>query len=450
MISCRLPQMEVIDRLTRSDRHPQATRSNKETNANRLAMPTRHSARIVLVVPTFPKLSETFICNKFVRLVEAGFDVRIACSTFDDRAWRMFDVLRENPALRRRIHVTRASANRGLAVLLAPLALSLVLLRNPGSLLRLWKRFGIGAARRAYLHAHVLSTRADILHVEFGTLARDFGYLREMLPCRLVVSFRGFDLNFAGLDIDSFYSTVWKTADAIHVLGEDLRLRAIKRGCPPQMRTALIPPAIDAKAFALDRNDFPVTGTTERPLRIVSVGRLEWKKGYEHSLMCIRHLIDRGVVTEYRIIGTGEYFEAVNFCRQQLGLKDAVALLGAMPPESVREQMAWADVLLHTAVSEGFCNAVIEAQAMKLPVVCSDADGLSENVEHEHTGFVVGRRDTNGFADRLEQLAHDGELRRRMGVAGRERVLTRYQLDGQVQAFAELYSSISASEMTAK
>ena len=41
------------------------------------------------------------------------------------------------------------------------------------------------------------------------------------------------------------------------------------------------------------------------------------------------------------------------------------------------------------AVSEGFCNAVLEAQAMKLPVVCTDADGLPENVQDGTTGLVV-------------------------------------------------------------
>ena len=44
--------------------------------------------------------------------------------------------------------------------------------------------------------------------------------------------------------------------------------------------------------------------------------------------------------------------------------------------EVVKEELQWADVFLHLAVSEGFCNAVLEAQAMQLPVVCSDADGL--------------------------------------------------------------------------
>ena len=64
-----------------------------------------------------------------------------------------------------------------------------------------------------------------------------------------------------------------------------------------------------------------------------------------------------------------------------------------------------ADVLLHPAVSEGFGNAVMEAQAVEVPVVCTDADGLRENVVDGVTGLVVPRRDASALAAALERLA---------------------------------------------
>ncbi len=64
---------------------------------------------------------------------------------------------------------------------------------------------------------------------------------------------------------------------------------------------------------------------------------------------------------------------------------------------------------------------MLEAQAAGLPVVCSDADGLAENVAHGVTGLVVPRRDPAAFAAAIAELAADPERRRRMGEAGRER-----------------------------
>ena len=91
-------------------------------------------------------------------------------------------------------------------------------------------------------------------------------------------------------------------------------------------------------------------------------------------------LHERGVEFEYRIIGDGPHREAILFALDELGLLERVELLGARDVREVQEAMRWADVCLHAAVSEGFCVSVIEAQAMGLPIVCTDADGLSENV----------------------------------------------------------------------
>jgi len=106
--------------------------------------------------------------------------------------------------------------------------------------------------------------------------------------------------------------------------------------------------------------------------------------------------------------------------------------------------MRWADVFLHPAVSEGFCNAVLEAQAMRLPVVASDADGLAENVDDDRTGFVVPRRDPAAMAEKLALLAEDGPLRREMGGAGRARVERCFALPQQIGEFDRFFREVVA------
>jgi glycosyltransferase involved in cell wall biosynthesis len=250
-------------------------------------------------------------------------------------------------------------------------------------------------------------------------------------------------LNYVGLEEPDYFREVWETSDALHLLGNDLWRRALRRGCPPQKLHALIAPAIDTEFFdpanrVAGNND----GSPARPVRILSVGRLNWKKGYEHAIYAARLLRNLGVHSEYCIIGQGSYLEAAAFARHQLGVQSEVHFLGALPPSEVREHMRAADILLHAAVSEGFCNVVLEAQAMGLPVVCSDADGLPENVVDGETGFVVPRRSPQALAEKLAVLAHDPALRQRMGRAGRKRVLDRFRLDDQIEAFDQLYRSV--------
>jgi colanic acid/amylovoran biosynthesis glycosyltransferase len=399
--------------------------------------------RVVLILSTFPKLSETFIVNKFLTLLERGWDVHVACAWTDTASWEAIPQLKTVKDLHRRVHVQWPDRPRGLAGLLVPFALLRCLLGAPQPTLRYlqhgWRRFGIDVLRRLYLDAELILLHPDLVHFEFGSLAPERMHLKELLECQVVVSFRGYDLNYVGLDQPDYYAPVWQQADAIHLLGEDLWRRAQRRGCPAEKRRALIPPAIDVDQFSpAERAD-----GAQRPLRILSVGRLDWRKGYEYSLQAIRLLLDRGIPCEYHILGGGEYLEAVAFARHQLDLEEVVKLLGAQPRQAVKAQMDWADVFLHAAVSEGFCNAVIEAQAMGLPVVCSDAGGLPENVADGESGFVVQRRNPRALAEKLAVLATDPGLRYLMGKAGRERALRCFCLEDQVTAFEQLYRELA-------
>jgi len=408
--------------------------------------------RVVLVVTRFPQLSETFIVSKFLGLLDLGWDVHVVCQWSEDEAWEQYPELRDRPDFRRRVHVAwsarprravfwRYPAALAKAATAAPKHLSRYLVRTPGML-------GAAAFKTLFLDARVIESRPSLVHFEFGALAVGRMYLPEALGAKTVVSFRGYDLNMAGLDEPDYFGEVFRGADALHLLGEDLWRRAIRRGCPPDTAHELIPPAIDTSFWS----QFAVVGRERPPvasggrLRLVSVGRLEWKKGYEWMLAALPRLQDRGVDAEITIIGDGAYSGAVRLAVHQLGLDGTTTMAGPLPRAEVRRVLAGADVFVHGAVSEGFCNAVLEAQAMGLPVVTTDADGLPENVVDGVTGFVVPRRDPEAMAEALYRIAADPELRRRMGAAGRERAMRpEFQIGNQVRRFDELYRRVLGS-----
>lgn len=408
--------------------------------------------RLILYVFAFPQLSETFIVNKFLGLLKRGWDVQIVCQRSDQAQWKRYPDLMNRPGIRRRVHYGWPHRPRWLAAILLPAALLVCLFANLRGTLRYWKAarrlWGLPAVlRRFYMDAPFIALRPDLIHFEFGALAVEQVDLKTLLGCKVTVSFRGYDLNFSGLDQPDYYQAVWQQVDALHLLGQDLWDRAKRRGCPPDKPHVLIPPAIEFEKWVLPkRRQFGAAGIHDHPLRILSVGRLEWKKGYEFALQAVRFLEDTGVACQYRIVGNGAYHEALAFARHQFDLEKYVELLGSLPQQDVMEQMRWADVLLHAAVSEGFCNVVLEAQAMQLPVVCSDADGLPENVDDGVTGFVVPRRDPKALASRLEQLAKNPFLRIKMGAVGRVRVNSKFQIQDQINQFDIFYSQVLESD----
>lgn len=295
---------------------------------------------------------------------------------------------------------------------------------------------GIRKLIRYYLF---VSIQADVVHFEFGTLAKEMIFLKEFFGFKAIVSFRGYDLNYVGLENSSYYDEVWRRVDGFHFLGQDLASRAIKRGYSRAHGVeVLIPPAIDVDFFKRNSTYPEASGKWV----IVSVGRIVWKKGLEYSLRVIRRLVNAGYPIEFRIVGTGDYIQAIRYTIFELNLEDQVVLLGSLSPQAIKQQLEQAHVFLHLAVSEGFCNAVVEAQAMELPVVCSDADGLSENVENGKTGFVVPKWDIERPVEKMKELLDAPEKARLMGLNGRLRVLKLFKINDQIDRFNKFYKEV--------
>ena len=397
--------------------------------------------RLVLIVVAFPKLSETFIINKFLGLLGQGYDVHIVCQQFERSEWKHFPQLDDQ--LQKRVHAVWPREPRWLVTLLLPLALLWCLLRNLRGCWHYlhvgWQQKGASVLKQFYLDVPLIVLKPDIVHFSFGAVAVEQTHLKKWLDCRLTASFRGYDLNYVGLERAGYYQAVWAEMDGLHFLGQDLWRRAQRRGCPSDKLHALIPPAIDMRFF---RPPVKKAETAERPLRILSVGRLTWVKGYEYALQAIKLLVEQGIAVEYRLIGDGPYRGPLAFLRHELGLEGCVHLSGPQPHSEVLAHLAWADIFLHAAVSEGFGNATLEAQAMQLPVVCSDAGGLPESVADGETGFVVPRRNPQALAAKLACLAHDPELRQRLGRAGRWRVQEHFQLQDQIAAFDQFFRRV--------
>lgn len=398
--------------------------------------------RVLLVLHEFPKASEAFLVDQFLGLLERGVDAHVLVEIERPEAYRLYPQL-SSPELRRRIHTRPGREQAWQLPFVAASRLLRTATRTPLRTLRAvvaeLLRSPIDAPGRLALGAQWLALAPDLVHFEFGTLAVHWVDWPRRTGTPFVVSFRGFDLEDHALDVTDYYARVWGEASGLHVLGEDLAALAAARGWDGRVPLTRIAPGVDLDRFGAADRAGGARGTLDAPLRILSVGRLHPKKGHEFALRAVRALVDEGLVVEHRVVGEGPLEAALRDLIEELELAEVVTLTGALPRDAVTEELGRADVLLHASVSEGFGNAVLEAQARQLPVVCSDACGLAENVAHGETGFVVPRRDPAALAAALRQLAADGELRLRMGTAGRARARERFAPAAQIDAFLAFY-----------
>lgn len=403
--------------------------------------------RIGIALVQFPAPSETFIVTKVLGMLEAGFDVTIFAGK-ESPHWDRFEVLagRDDIAGRMRYSAPTGSAAtilfRGIPYLLKKL------FRHPREFVRFlrfsWKNRQAtphGFLRGVYLRSVYVGETLDILHFEFDMQAIGTADIKKFLGCKLLISVRSTvqktKIYYRYPDLQRW---LFQYTDGFHFISHYLRDNMLKLGLSPSIRWWLVEPAIDVALFESNGSD----SGRSNAIQILSVGRLAWAKGYEFALDAIAELVKSGVTVMYSVLGEGGYRDAIVFAANQHGLiKDgSVHLAGAVPREHVRTHMKQADIFLHSAVEEGFANAVIEAQAMGIPVVTSDAGGLPENVEDGVTGFVVPRRDPKAMAEKLALLAGDPALRKRMGEAGRKRAMELFDLRDQTEKFVRLYNEL--------
>jgi glycosyltransferase involved in cell wall biosynthesis len=153
---------------------------------------------------------------------------------------------------------------------------------------------------------------------------------------------------------------------------------------------------------------------------IAGVGRLHAQKDFALFLEVAARLAKRNPAMRFVIAGDGPEATMLRERATALGLGERVRFAGHVA--EMREIYAAADVLLLTSRYEGTPLTVLEAMAMRVPVVASRLDGIAEVLIDGEDGFLVAPGDVDGFADRVEQLLGGAATRSRMADAAWRKV----------------------------
>src|SRR5690606_36370820 len=130
-------------------------------------------------------------------------------------------------------------------------------------------------------------------------------------------------------------------------------------------------------------------------------------------------LKQKGLKFHYIIGGSGPDENMIRFQVNRLGISSYMTLLGELKKREVYELLQKADIYLQTSVTEAMPNTIIEASYFSLPLVSSRIGGIPEVVEDGVTGFLSEACNPEGYANSLEKLILDKDLREKMGSAGR-------------------------------
>ncbi|HEX4640304.1 MAG TPA: glycosyltransferase [Chthoniobacterales bacterium] len=180
------------------------------------------------------------------------------------------------------------------------------------------------------------------------------------------------------------------------------------------------------------------------PIEILSVGRLVAFKGFEYLIEACAQLRQRSIQFHCEIIGDGPLREKLQDQIAELRLGERVTLSGALPQDCVQERLRACDIFAlasttdDNGASDVFPTVILEAMASARPVVSTMLAGIPESVIDKETGLLVPAGESGLFADALETLCRDAQLRARHGATGRARVEQYFQVETTVQPLVEL------------
>jgi colanic acid/amylovoran biosynthesis glycosyltransferase len=402
--------------------------------------PSPSSLRVAYLVNLYPKVSHSFIRREILALERQGVTVlRVAVRGWDDAL--------PDPADQAERARTRYLLRDGLAPLCGAVARQA--LKRPRRLFaaaRLAWSMSRRSERTLFHHLAYLAEACELvgwlaaeriahLHAHFGTNPADVAMLARVLggppysftvhgpeefdrPDALGLGEKGRRAEFV-VAISSFGrsqlyrwlpQTDWNKVHVVHC-GLD---RAFHEGAP--------------------------TGIAVAP-RLVCVGRLCEQKGQLLLVQAMHRVAANGLTFELVLAGDGEMRREIEVSIERLGLRDRVRVTGWINSAQVREEILAARALVLPSFAEGLPVVLMEAMALRRPVVTTYVAGIPELVRDGENGWLVPAGDVDGLARAIEAcLSASPDELSAMGQAAHERVLARHDVDRSAAHLAALFT----------
>jgi glycosyltransferase involved in cell wall biosynthesis len=283
-----------------------------------------------------------------------------------------------------------------------------------------------------YLRKKYFNIQLVMGHMGNGT--RCAKLLAGDLKVPLLGSFGGSDLNveFEQREYRAAHKSLLATPCAHFVtVAEYLRQKLLDYGARPE-QVFTWHRGVDLDRFhTVDRRQ--QRGRSSK-MRLLMSSRFYEVKGHEYAIRAVAKLLSQGAPVELLLLGEGPMQGKLEALTAELGVNQSVRFEGQVTHEQVARYMEQSDIYIHPSIRcregrmEGAPNAIMEAHAVGLPVVATDLGGVPEIVLDGKTGLLVPPENADQLAAGIGRLlGPDGEeLRKRMGVAGREHVERRF------------------------
>jgi glycosyltransferase involved in cell wall biosynthesis len=400
--------------------------------------------KVAYIMSRFPKLTETFILYEMLAMEEQGVEVEVypllrehtevmhpEALPFVKKAH--FQPFLSAEILRANLYFLRRDPQTYFGMLWT------VLSKNWGSF-----RFFtgvLGILPKSVLFARQMEAEhVNHVHAHFASHPAAAGFIINRLTgISYSFSAHGSDLH---RDRHMLCEKVAESAFVVAISQYNKDLIVTECQGQHQDKVMVIHCGVDTEVFRL-RSDKTPYEKGKKPFMMLCVGTLHEVKGQMYLIEACRKLQESGIDFTCHFVGDGPDLPTLTELARQAGLSQNVVFHGRQTQEKIVQLLQEADVLVAPSVPtrdgrrEGIPVVLMEAMSSGVPVLASNISGIPELVVNERTGLLAPPKDVIALAEALECYYRDPALRKRLGRAGREKILAEFDLYGNAGKLAK-------------
>lgn len=276
--------------------------------------------------------------------------------------------------------------------------------------------------------------------------------LAERLALPLVVTYHGQDAtcrnwplfrSLLGVTVARYFRfrhRLQATCGAVIAVSDFIGECLLARGLSPEKIHRLYI-GVDTERF----RPLPETPGADNEQYILNVARHLPVKGVATLLRAFARIAGEHPRVQLLQVGAGPLAESLRGLTRELGITHRVRFLGSLSHEEILLLMQRAEIFalssqtVRSGAREALGMVLNEASACGVAIAATRCGGIPEAVLHGETGLLSPEQDDRTLADNLNRLLADGELRRRLGLRGREFVSRQFCLGKQTAKLERLY-----------
>lgn len=406
---------------------------------------------ILFIVSSFPTISETFIVNQIIYLIESGHKVRILSfkknniethsKILEHRLLEKTEFIKIAPYHKRLLDFAVIFFNANLKTKISYLkTLNFFRFKKQAINLMIFnKMYSISKFNLSF----------DIVHAHYGFNSDIYFELRKfywLKKSKLLTTFHGHDMKISSLEKNRIlYKQLFDEGTMLttnNKYGKSL-IQKIRNNYK-NIRT--LPVSLDTNYF------YPssIAKSNQQKSIILFCGRLIPVKAPSLVIEIANILVNFEKIPNLKfvLIGVGpEEFKVLELIRRYK-LEANIELKGALNQDHVIYEMRKSNIFVLPGITEVTGRAetqglvIQEAQAIGLPVVVSDAGGMKYGLIDGVTGFIIPEGDVNAFAQSIKKLIQDPQLAYELGNKGRKYVVENFDSEILGKQLLETYKEL--------